>query len=109
MLTFLNMVFGVRTAEAATGSVASPLVTFVGKVNRLIINPLITLMFAAALVYFLYGVFEFYLNSGSAESRETGQKHIMYGLLGMFIMFGVYAILAVIQRTLGVSNVNLNT
>ncbi len=107
MLNFLNLVFGVKVAEAAT--TPSPLVTFVGKVNRLIVNPLITLMFAAALVYFLYGVFEFYLSSNNAEARKTGQQHIMYGIIGMFVMFGVYAILALIQKTLGVTDVNLST
>ena len=76
-----------------------------GKVDRLLLNPLITLMFAGALVYFLYGVFEFYLNQGNPAERETGQKHIMYGLIGMFIMFGAYAILGLLQKTLGVSGV----
>ena len=103
----LNTLFGVNVAEAATTGV-SPLTTFVGKVNRLIINPLITLMFAGAMVYFLYGVMQYYINQNSPAERETGQQHIMYGLIGMFIMFGVYAILGLIQKTLGVSVANPN-
>jgi hypothetical protein len=107
MLTILNSLFGVQVAHAAASKV-SPVVTFVGKVNRLIINPLITLMFAAALVFFLYGVLGFLLAGGSPEAREKGQKDVINGLIGMFIMFSVYAILGVIQKTLGVSGVNPN-
>ncbi len=79
----------------------SPVATFVGKLDRYIFNPLIILMFAAALVYFLYGVFEFLMNSTSAEGREKGQSHMLWGLLGMVIMFGAFAILNLIGNTIG--------
>ena len=101
MQTFFNLITGARIAEAATAAKVSPVITFVGKINRLIVNPLITLMFAGALVYFLYGVLEFLMNAGNPEARSTGQKHIMNGLIGMFLMFGVYAILGLITRTIG--------
>lgn len=79
----------------------SPVATFVGKLDRYIFNPLIILLFSAALVYFLYGVLEFLMNSTSAEGREKGQSHMMWGLLGMFIMFGAFAILNLIGNTIG--------
>ncbi len=100
---------GINTAYAqTTPSGVGPIATFVGKVNRYITNPLIILMFALALVYFLYGVFEFLMNADDAEARETGKSHIMWGVIGMFIMLGVFAILHLIERTLGVpTNTNI--
>jgi len=90
---------GIPTAHAA----ASPIAVFVGKINRYITNPLIILMFAAALLYFLYGVFNFLSHADDAEARETGKEHILWGVVGMFIMLGVFTILHIIERTLGIS------
>ncbi len=97
MITTLINYFGLPIANASD----SPIVEFVGKLNRYLFNPVIILLFAAALVYFLYGVFEFLTNSTSAEGREKGQSHILWGLVGMMIMFGAFAILNLIGNTIG--------
>ena len=92
--------FAAQTAYAQTQ--LSPTAVFVGKVNRYITNPLIVLMFAAALVYFLVGVVEFLMNADQAVARETGKSHMMWGIVGMFIMLGVFTIIHLIESTLGV-------
>jgi hypothetical protein len=71
-------------------------------INNQIVTPLIYLMFAAALVYFLYGVFVFIRNADSPEERATGGKSIMWGLVGMFIMLSVKGIINLILGTIGV-------
>lgn len=91
---------GINTAYAATKSTA--VTAFVGRVNEYIVNPLIILMFAVALLFFLYGVVEFIINSDKADERELGKSHIMWGIIGMFIMFSVFVILRVIENTLGI-------
>ena len=99
---------GIPTASAqTTASTAKPISTFVGKVDMLIVNPLIILMFALALLYFLYGMFQFLLNADKSEDRETGKNHIFWGLVGMFLMFAVFTILHIIQNTLGGSTIAL--
>jgi hypothetical protein len=60
-------------------SVIKPLATrdgesldqFIFNVNKLIINPLILLLFALALVFFLYGVFEFILSGMKKKSNHN--------------------------------------
>ena len=104
MLDFLTTFLGASVAQAATR--VSPVATYVGKINRLIINPLITLMFAAALAYFVYGVMQF-LASG-AEKQSEAKNTMFWGIIGMAIMFGVFGIIKLIESTLGVSNVNPN-
>ena len=79
------------------------------KVNKVLINPLIYFVFACALVYFLYGVFEYYLNSNKPEARDTGRNHIIWGLVGMAIMLSVFGIMQVLINTFGVEGVNVNT
>jgi hypothetical protein len=48
--------FLVRTAYAAPPAIPAPVKTFIGKISTEILNPLIAIMFAAATVYFFYGV-----------------------------------------------------
>ena len=41
---------------------------FIGKVDTMIINPLILFLFALAVVYFLYGVLDFLMNQENEEN-----------------------------------------
>lgn len=65
-----------------------------------ILNPIIQLMFAIALVWFLWGLFQFIRNSGSEEAVTTGKRHMIWGLIGLFIMSSVFGILNVIVNFL---------
>ena len=98
---------GIPSAHAAA-TVAKPITVFVGKIDDLIVNPLIILMFAAGLVYFLYGVFQFIVHADDSEERAVGKSHMLWGVFGMFIMFAVFALLHIIQNTIGVTSVPLN-
>jgi len=79
-------------------------------INKAIINPLIVLMFAIAAIYFAYGLFEFIMGADKPEAREKGKEHIIWGLIGMFIMVSVYFIMRLIVGTLGIEGqIDLNT
>ncbi len=76
-------------------------VTLIHKINQVIINPLIMLIFAAAVLIFLYGVFEYVKGSDSEDARSTGRNHIIWGVVGMFIMVSTFAIMDLIMNTIG--------
>jgi len=80
---------------------ATVISTFLGKVNQFILNPLIVLMFVVALVVFFWGLVEFIYKAGSEEGREVGKRNMIYGIVGMFIMVGVYGIINLILSTFG--------
>lgn len=92
---------GLPVAHAETSAVVQG---FVNRVNYYVVNPLIILMFAVALAFFLYGVVEFIMKADNPDERELGQSHIMWGIIGMFIMFSVFVILRLIENTLGVGH-----
>ena len=77
--------------------------TFISHVSTQIINPLILLLFALAMVYFLYGLVEFIANANNDEKRTSGKSHMLWGIIGLTIMMGVWFILRVILSTLGIS------
>lgn len=72
---------------------------FVLFIGDRIANPLILLMMAVALVYFVWGVFVFVKDSSSPDAREKGKQHIIWGLLGLLIMVAAYAIIEIALNT----------
>ena len=82
--------------------------SFIGKVDTMIINPLIYLLFALAVVFFLYGVLEFIFNQANEEKKTTGKQHMIWGIVGITIMMGVWAILGILLNTLGISKDEIN-
>ncbi len=80
--------------------------SFVSKINELIINPLIIFLFALAVVYFLYGVFEFISKGENEEAKTKGKSHIIWGIVGIVIMMGVFTILNMIMNTFNIENID---
>jgi len=80
--------------------------SFLANVNREIINPLIILLFALAVAFFLYGVAEFIGNGDNEEKKTTGKQHMLWGIIGITIMMGVWAILYIILDTFGIYGIN---
>jgi hypothetical protein len=68
-----------------------------------IVNPIIQVLFAVALVMFVYGIFEFIRGADQPEVRTTGQKHMLWGIVGLFIMISVFTIIRILLNTLGIT------
>jgi hypothetical protein len=81
---------------------------FIGKVDNLIINPLIGFLFALAIVYFLYGVLEFFLNPQNEEKKTASKAHMLWGIVGITIMLGVWTIMNMILATLNIPQSEIN-
>ncbi len=78
--------------------------TFLGKVVTQVINPLILLLAASAFVVFLWGVVAFIFHAGDEGRRSEGKSAILWGLVGLVIIFGAYGI---INLALGTFNIPL--
>ena len=68
-----------------------------------VIKPLIALLIAAAAVVFLWGIFEFIAGQDDEKKRAQGKQHILWGIVGLFVMVGAYGILEILARTFGIS------
>jgi uncharacterized membrane protein YidH (DUF202 family) len=66
-----------------------------------IVNPVITLMIALAIIYFLWGMFNFIRNAESSDERKKGGMNMLWGALGLFIMVTAYGVLNLILGTIG--------
>ncbi len=65
--------------------------TFVLSVVRPIVNGLLGVLYALALLMFLWGVARFILNAGDEMEREKGKKFIVWGLIALFVLTTFYA------------------
>ncbi|TAJ12912.1 hypothetical protein EPO56_03765 [Patescibacteria group bacterium] len=77
--------------------------TFIANIVRLIFTPIIGLLMALALFYFVWGIFIFIMQADNPEARKKGTSHILWSLVGFVIMVSVIGILSVVTGTFGVS------
>lgn len=74
---------------------------FVRILNEVIIYPLILLLVAVSFLVFVYGCFEYVLNSDDSTARDTGRRHIIWGVAGFLVIVGAYSILSIAANTFG--------
>ena len=84
------------------------IVPFLQRVSNLILNPIILLLFAVSFLYFVYGVFKFLSVDVADASRKESKNAIIWGIVGMVIMFSVYGILNFVLSTFGIPAATVN-
>ncbi|MEK7227447.1 MAG: hypothetical protein AAB641_00970 [Patescibacteria group bacterium] len=80
-----------------------PIESFLNKINQFILNPIIGLAFAVALLVFFWGIFQFINSETTDAKRDEGKRKIFYGLLGMFIMISAFGLIRLILNTFGIT------
>lgn len=78
---------------------------FLSTVVKEIVNPLILLLSAVALVVFAWGVFELVYRSGDEKARAQGRQAMFWGLIGFVVIFGAYGILNLALATFGLGTI----
>ncbi len=81
---------------SAQGSDIPNLITKAGN----ILNSLIPLMIALAVVVFFWGLVQYIMSSG--EGHGTGRNVMIAGIVALFVMVSVWGIVRLAQNTLGV-------
>jgi uncharacterized membrane protein YidH (DUF202 family) len=79
----------------------APLNAFISAVQTQILNPIIVILTFAAFVLFVWGVTEYIRNAADAEKRKDGQNHILWGIIGLVIIFGAQALVVFLKAVAG--------
>ena len=69
-----------------------------------LIDPLVIGLFALAFLLFMWGLLVFMLsvsNNDTGEGAANGKRHMLWGLLGMVVMFSVAGIINIITSSIG--------
>ena len=78
------------------------------RLNDKIINPIIEIAFIIAFVLFLWEVFEYIRGGANKEKRKDGNQHMLWGIIGFVIMFGVFGIIKLLLGTFGIKGATIN-
>ena len=78
--------------------------TLITNINNVILNPIKLFLITLAIVIFLWGLVEFIAKSGSDSEREEGKKHMIWGIIGLFIMVSAIAIIQIFLNTFGIDD-----
>ncbi len=75
---------------------------FVKTIMEFINNTLIPLVFALALLMFIWGMFKFFIMGGSDEgSQEQGKSLMLYAIAGFVLMVSIWGIVNMIANGFG--------
>lgn len=107
--------FGIIASAFALPALASAQVTEnVNDLNgifefiRDILDTLLPLIIAAAVVYFIYGVARYVL-AGDEAAKEQAKDRIIYGIIALFVMVSVWGLVNILVNTFGLNNnANIN-
>ncbi len=83
--------------------------TFLGSIGTFINNVLIPLIFALALLFFIYGMFKYFIQGGDDQgNRETGRQLMIWAVLGFVFMVSIWGIVNLVANGLGFSGEQIN-
>jgi uncharacterized membrane protein len=95
------MDFLIQTAYAQELNQQSSFDVLLSKITTNIISPIIYFLMALAVVYFFWGVLVFIGNADKSDKRIEGYNHMIWGIIGIFIMISVRGLIHIILTTLG--------
>lgn len=73
---------------------------FIGLLNTVVVP----VIFALAFAVFIWGVVHyFFLSSGDEKKREEGRTFVLWGLLGLVVLFSVWGFVNILLSTLGIT------
>ncbi|OGI92187.1 hypothetical protein A2933_01295 [Candidatus Nomurabacteria bacterium RIFCSPLOWO2_01_FULL_46_18] len=70
-------------------------------VISIINNAIIPLVFAIALVLFIWGVVQYVINAQDTEKKAKGRQFMIWGIIALTVMLTVWGLVAVLGRTFG--------
>jgi len=66
-------------------------------------NAVIPVLIALGVLYFVWGVI-MYVVAGDEEKKKEGRDKIVYGLIGLAVIIGLWGLVNLLRNTFGLSN-----
>jgi hypothetical protein len=86
-------------AGAQLTNVQTNIITPIGN----IINMLIPIVFALAMLYFFWGLAQYILNSGDSAKQEEGRNKMIWGIVALFVMSAVWGLVTFLGDAIGIN------
>ena len=103
VLSFAPVLALAQPTTTGLGGVQS-LLTALGK----IINNVIPVLFALAIVYFFWGLVKYIGSAGDAKAAAEGKSIMIWGVIAIAVMASLFGLIAWLQGTLGIGTNSTN-
>lgn len=70
-----------------------------------LLRGVIPILVTSAIIVFIYGIVTYIRNADNAEKRKEGNLFMLYGLIALFVMVSIWALVGILGATLGVDAV----
>ena len=87
---------------------SGPLANTITQISALV-NTLIPLLLAIAVLLFLWGLVKFIANIGDETARAAGKSLMIWGMIALFVMVSFWGIIGYVQESLGLTGVPIVT
>lgn len=87
-------------AFAAAVTDVNSLFTLIGSTMKSI-TPMIV---GLAVLYFIWGVLSFVMNSGDEDAQKAARSQMLYGIIAIFVMVSVWGLVGILSGTFGFTN-----
>ncbi|MEQ1499985.1 MAG: hypothetical protein ABL917_01270 [Parcubacteria group bacterium] len=92
-------------AQNATQSINN-LSGLLGNIRGLL-NTLIPVLIALAVVYFFWGLVKFLGASGDPKAAEAARSQMIWGVIAIAVMVSIFGLVSFLQNTLGIQNTTI--
>ena len=69
-----------------------------------ILGAVVPVLVALGVVYFIWGVISYVIGSDE-EAKKKGRDRIIYGIIGLAVIVGVWGLVTILNNTFGLGNV----
>lgn len=81
----------------------------INKISGGILKPFITILMILSTIVFIWGIIKFIAAAGNPNKKEEGKQIIMWGLIGLFVIAGMWGLATIIQTTFFAGNETIIT
>lgn len=76
------------------------LTDFINYFTCTLMNAVVPLLVGLAVVAFVYGIIKYFLNPESEEKRKEGKSYMFWGLVTLFVMVSIWALVGIFASSL---------
>ena len=94
----------ITTSCGTAGGVTGGTVTNSGTIETIIcridsiLNTIVPVLIVLGVVYFIWGVISYVIGSDE-EAKKAGRDRIIFGIIGLAVIIGVWGLVAILNRT----------
>jgi len=100
-MIFTNVAYAIEKVGTYTcGTGITDLSSFINYATCLLMNAVVPLLVGLAVVGFVYGIIKYFLNPENEEKRKEGKSFMFWGLVTLFVMVSIWALVGVFSSTI---------